>query len=185
MISRDGIILNDKDNWFMFDSTYFDNDKLKASLFISQDNEIFVSNNLGIYKFESNNWIKVFNFSEDLSDFLKSIIPQNQHLGGVFGKDSNGNFWLTGSYFLIRFNPEKASVAQKSNITLYPNPSQASITVTAEQAITSLALYSLNLSKIKDLTPNHTTTQEINISTLPAGVYFIKVNDKFVKFVRE
>ena len=100
--------------------------------------------------------------------------------------DSKNNFWFTMyTVGLVKYSLEPNSVRKTSKLTIYPNPSQSKITVNTDQQITELALYTINLTKVKDYTPNHKSSQEIDISNLSSGVYFIKVNDDFIKFVKE
>ncbi len=173
--AENGLFKLEGDNYVNYDSSIFQNLN-NITLYVARNKKTYCSVVNAVYEYKENSfWEKIFDIPDSISN--GSI--------RLRGLDSKGSFWFAGGNRLYKYTPEQSSVAQKSNVTIFPNPSQANITVTAEQAITSLALYSLNLSKIKDITPNHTTTQEINISTLPAGVYFIKVNDEMLKFVRE
>jgi hypothetical protein len=140
----------------------------------TKDKKLYAQLFGAVYEYKENSyWEKIFE------------IPDS--VGGVLlrDKDSKGNFWFAGGNRLYKYTPEKASVKQNTNITLYPNPAQNTITIKTEEPITKLALFSLSLSKITDYPPNHTTNQEIDISNLASGIYFLKVNDELVKFVRE
>ena len=130
---------------------------------------------------------KIFDIPSQINDNDKTIeihnILNSIRLQGV---DSKGNFWFnTGGRELVKYTPETNSVKKEINVKIYPNPSQNTIIINAEEPITKLALYSLNLSKINEYPANYTTTQEVDISIIPSGIYFIKVNDDLIKFVRE
>ena len=143
---------------------------------VTRDKKLYSQSLRNIYEYKENSY------------WEKILVTPDSVLGGLISlkaKDSKGNFWFTSGNKLVKYTPETNSVKKETNVKIYPNPSQNTIKINTEEPITSLALYTINLSKISDYAPNHTTTQEINISTIPAGIYFIKVNDNFVKFVRE
>ncbi len=161
-------------DWIVYDSTHLDSEIHRFSFYISRTGKIFTNNSKAVYEYKDNtNWEKIF----DIPDSIFEV--------SLRGLDSKGNFWFSSGNKLIKYTPEHNSVKRELNISIYPNPSQSKITVNTDQQITELALYTINLTKVKDYTPNHKSSQEIDISNLSSGVYFIKVNDDFIKFVKE
>ena len=82
-------------------------------------------------------------------------------------------------------NPNNAflsnhEIESKTEITIYPNPSSFNIYIEFDEQITDLKILSLNCRKIKELFPMKT----VDISYLKKGVYILKINDNFVKFIK-
>lgn len=177
----------DENKWVRFDSTTFDMNN-PYTLYISRKGRILSNTFKDVYEYIDNNWIKILEIPELIVENNDSIYNDNGvnrlHLEGI---DSKGNFIFVprGKPGLIKYSPETNSIRKELNISIYPNPSQSKITVNTDQQITELALYTINLTKVSDFAPKHTTSQEIDISTLSSGIYFIKVNDDFIKFVKE
>jgi len=61
-----------------------------------------------------------------------------------------------------------------SEISVYPTVSSNVINVSSKSAINSLSVYNLNGQEVMKLRPNSSSTQ-INISSLNAGVYILKI----------
>jgi hypothetical protein len=83
-------------------------------------------------------------------------------------------------------NPSNAflsnvEIERKKGITIYPNPSSDNIYIEFDEQITDLKILSLNGRKIKELFPMKT----VDISYLKKGVYILKINDNFVKFIKK
>jgi hypothetical protein len=79
---------------------------------------------------------------------------------------------------------------QQSRLTLYPNPSTDQITIETSSTPTNSQLSIMNLNGQEILTCQITESKTtIDISTLPSGVYFVRLtNDKTVevgKFVKQ
>ena len=72
-----------------------------------------------------------------------------------------------------------------NELSIYPNPASTELTIAASTNITSLVISSLTGQTVYQSRPGAERLQ-INISGLPAGMYFIRVNDTEVrKFVKE
>ncbi len=61
----------------------------------------------------------------------------------------------------------------KFNFVMYPNPAQAIVTVALETELKSVEIFSLHGQKVMA-----TTSSEINVSELPSGIYFVKVQNQ-------
>ncbi len=73
-------------------------------------------------------------------------------------------------------------------VEVYPNPATNSLTLTFAKGGGTITIYNV-LGEIVFTSPNTTHTKEIDISALPSGVYFVRVqNEKqnfYKKFVKE
>ncbi len=104
--------------------------------------------------------------------------------------DSWGNLYINDPYNnrirKIIFNTagiNKLPIVQAINI--YPNPVTTTLTVTATDKITGVIMYNL-LGQIVYNNTYYASQVQIDISTLPTGIYFIKINNTEVrKFVKE
>ena len=72
-------------------------------------------------------------------------------------------------------------IESQKEITIYPNPSSEYIFIEFDQEITDLKILSIDGRLIKKLSP----VKYINISFLYKGIYFLKINDNFIKFVKK
>ena len=82
-------------------------------------------------------------------------------------------------YLNFHYDIEESSV---DGINVYPNPTNGTITIsgnqTGEYQIANIMGQTLMTGRID------TEKQQINVSALPAGVYFININGKTMKFVK-
>ncbi len=86
----------------------------------------------------------------------------------------------------IECNPNNAflsnhEIVSHNEITIYPNPSSDFIFIEFNQEITDLKILTVEGKIIKELSP----TKYINVSFLNKGIYFLKINDNFIKFVKK
>ena len=83
-------------------------------------------------------------------------------------------------------NPNNAflsnhEIESKKEITIHPNPSSDYVFIEFDQEITDLKILNIEGRIIKELRP----IEYINVSFLNKGIYFLKVNDHFVKFIKK
>ena len=83
-------------------------------------------------------------------------------------------------------NPNNAflsnhEIESQKGITIYPNPSSDYVFIEFDQAITDLKILSVEGRIIKKLRP----VEYINVSFLNKGIYFLKINDHFIKFIKK
>ncbi len=171
---------NQGKTWYIFDNSVFDNLNWIFPK-VSLNKKVYTQTSKAIFELnEKNDFIKF----TVIPDSIYSIYGGNLKLEDI---DLEGNFWFsTKDKGILKYTSNTVSVSLfKNNSTIYPNPSQSKITVNSDQQITELALYTSNLRKVSDYIAMHTTSQAIDISNLSSGVYFIKVNNDFVKFVKE
>lgn len=83
-------------------------------------------------------------------------------------------------------NPNNAflsnhEIESQKGITIYPNPSSDYVFIEFDQEITDLKILNIEGRIIKKLRP----VEYINVSFLNKGIYFLKVNDYFIKFIKK
>ena len=72
-------------------------------------------------------------------------------------------------------------IESKKEITIHPNPSSDYVFIEFDQEITDLKILNIEGRIIKELRP----IEYINVSFLNKGIYFLKVNNHFVKFIKK
>ena len=134
---------------------------------------------------------------------------------GIFGDypycitpDGLGSLYMSGSFsswvmdfgstslrdtnnlymFLAKYNTANVlvpAVKQNSGISIYPNPATTSLTISAADVVRSISVTNLLGQAVYSRECNAQIVQA-DISALPAGVYFVRVNGTEVrKFVKE
>ncbi|GAB5398614.1 MAG: hypothetical protein Aureis2KO_01990 [Aureisphaera sp.] len=70
----------------------------------------------------------------------------------------------------------------ESQLALYPNPAQNSITVQTQNAgINSIAVYDVLGQQLIQKTTSGNTTETLNISSLSTGIYYVNINNQTTK----
>ena len=81
----------------------------------------------------------------------------------------------------------KINFAKVFNVTAYPNPATNQIIIQADKKITSINLADLNGRVIKEFSISNNNTYDI--STIPSGVYFLKIyngeNAQVIKIIKK
>mgnify|MGYP001422864113 FL=1 len=72
-------------------------------------------------------------------------------------------------------------IESQKEVTIYPNPSSDYIFIEFDQEINDLKILNIEGRIIKILRP----VEYINVSFLNKGIYFLKVNDHFIKFIKK
>ncbi|MDE6684458.1 MAG: T9SS type A sorting domain-containing protein, partial [Duncaniella sp.] len=97
---------------------------------------------------------------------------------------SSGNFspvtFEDGSDFVWIYVTTEASgievIKEDNTCTVYPNPAQSVTTVTASDAISEIAVYSMNGSLVLDRRyDGNNTAEQLDVTTLPAGNYVLRI----------
>ncbi|MBL0074019.1 MAG: T9SS type A sorting domain-containing protein [Bacteroidetes bacterium] len=93
------------------------------------------------------------------------------------------------------FNPLSISEISVPSFRIYPNPASDKITVNYNQRIAKLVIYNIYGQAVKIVRPGYALhepgSQEIDISELASGIYFVSINDansngeRFVKLQQE
>ncbi len=127
---------------------------------------------------ENNNYTQIGEFYSNFNS-TKSI-AENE-----YASPSNLN---SNDYEFIQTecNPNNAflsnhEIESQKEITIYPNPSSDYVFIEFDQEITDLKILNIEGRIIKKLRP----VEYINVSFLNKGIYFLKVNDHFIKFIKK
>ena len=72
-------------------------------------------------------------------------------------------------------------IESQKEITIYPNPSSDYVFIEFDQEITDLKILNIEGRIIKKLR----SVEYINVSFLNKGIYFLKVNNHFIKFIKK
>jgi len=67
------------------------------------------------------------------------------------------------------------NVAANNTIQLYPNPAKNTITLTSSAKMTTALVYDMSGALVKTFSLNNTGTSTIDIATLPAGRYALRI----------
>ena len=73
--------------------------------------------------------------------------------------------------------------SEKEAVKIYPNPVKNQITVTGISKAQSFQIYSMDGKLIK--TGKYSSDQTIDVNILPKGIYFLKIDDQNLKFIKE
>ena len=156
------------------------------------DFNAWASDDLGyLYKYGGNGVFNVFdleinglsNLRFPINDFVIDF-HRNLHLATEIGLLTNK---------AILSSVEDMNPTTKSNLFISPNPSSDFLTIqfqTSEASktsdVSSVQIFDMLGIEIKDLTPALSKGEgvRIDVSKLPAGVYFIRLGDKVEKFVK-
>ncbi|MDL2227757.1 T9SS type A sorting domain-containing protein [Odoribacter sp. OttesenSCG-928-L07] len=72
---------------------------------------------------------------------------------------------------------------EKSNFQIYPNPAKNELFIDGEIYNSNIEIYNIKGEKI--LTDKLTESKSINISSLPIGIYVLKIGNHYEKFIKE
>ena len=83
-------------------------------------------------------------------------------------------------------NEVSLAYKDKDHITVYPNPATSELNITSTTQISSITITNLLGQIVYTQQQLYSQQAQINVSTLPAGIYFVKINGTEVrKFVKE
>ncbi len=195
-----GDLLCDKDGemWFMYNPTpktiafsHFDGTKWEQiytptqetlySFILDENKNIWACSGEGFHRYGNNGvWWTTYN---------KTNSPLTS---GIFNalQDKNKNFWLVSQNGFYVFNPnglvdiplapvsvEELPVSTESSITISPNPTSTSVTLAGISGVTSFRVVNslgMDMGLGGELAIG-AAQEEINVSGLVAGIYFIQL----------
>ena len=127
---------------------------------------------------ENNNYTQIGEFYSNFTS-TKSIAENEYATPSNLNSDGY-------EFTQIECNPNNAflsnhEIVSQNEITIYPNPSSDFIFIEFNQEITDLKILTVEGKIIKELSP----AKYINVSFLNKGIYFLKINDDFIKFIKK
>ena len=104
----------------------------------------------------------------------------------ISGNDTSGKDGWMMDDFQVAYQIEGIPTIQNNtHLSLFPNPATAQLTITAPNAINEVTITNL-LGQTVYHQYYSTPQVKVDVSGLPAGVYFVKVNGSEVrKFLKE
>lgn len=116
--------------------------------------------------------------------------PSNNSVGysgawNVYPYFASGNIIISnldGGFFIVRDPSLSIDETSTSDFAIYPNPASEKIRLQSKLTpISSVDIYSVIGQKVISLNFSDSTSEEINIETLPSGVYILKINNNTTK----
>lgn len=134
-----------------------------------------------IARFDGTNWHDV---GGGLNAYVTEIVPNSGDLyvGGNF-TDAGGN---TLADKIARFGISTAiEETTKTNAIVFPNPTNGIVYVTMENNVsTTVELYNVVGEKLSS-DKIQGNSYQLNLTSYPSGVYFLKLNNKTTKIIKE
>lgn len=144
-----------------------------------------ISTTFGIYEGENEQAVKLFD-SLIYEFYAGNYNQQNTEKYYFSYSESNGG----KSLIISRSNGDKifysnkilgASEVSKSKISVYPNPATEYIVIENLKTNSNIELFDSSGKLIKTVYNIKHSKEEINIKNIPSGIYYIKIDEKFVQ----
>ena len=118
------------------------------------------------------------------------VVPYKITTYTVFGTDTNG---CKGSGTVLLAVPSDCwrtalteSALEKNSFIIYPNPSNGKFTIeSTENNTIYFSIFNLYSAQIQSGELNFLEKKEITIEDVASGIYFIRLNNKIIKIVKE
>jgi hypothetical protein len=126
--------------------------------------------------------------NDSLRGFISGLaIAPPQFNTFVFHYDNFKNHWLAYNFSCMNIVGINENKIDKNNISVFPNPASSSIHISSTQEIQLAEMFSISGKLILQLLP---VNNEIDIASLPCGMYFLKTTDTkgktaFAKWVKQ
>lgn len=180
---ENGIWINNEYTTYTYDA----GNKLTIELFQMwngsgwEDNEQFLyayDSHDNLIAFEIQEWQNLWNYTYryilnfDENDFLRYTVTKSFDESGIvyFGDSTH--------YYYRTITSIDDVLPGSEHVTISPNPASGQVTIASENEINGISVFSLLGKRIytSEETGIH-TTNEIDISTWPAGIYLVVVNE--------
>ncbi|MCL2312456.1 MAG: T9SS type A sorting domain-containing protein, partial [Firmicutes bacterium] len=132
----------------------------------------------------------------DITGGTEQTVEQPTHENGIFTfteqhnnkrlrcKMRNAQFPALTLVYEVKIKAVNINEASEINFTVFPNPTNDKLTIHHSREIGNIGLYDLSGRLLRSYTVDETVTV-LDISDLDNGVYFITVDGKSVKFIKE
>ncbi len=121
----------------------------------------------------SHNWS---NSANDRND-ENTLIIHNAEIANEYLQQFGYRFTENGGNLVV-----SAENIEIENIMVYPNPTVGKVTVSSQQSIKKIQLFSVAGVMIKEIDSNNSNQYEIDFSTYKPGLYILKIQTKNDKF---
>ncbi len=180
-----GVAKYDYTNW----SFYYESDGLINNwvydIEIGADSSIWFATKRGVSALIDSTMISITE-ADGLSDCMVQTLEQD-HEGNIWAGTYHG---ISKIHNAVNIPPNNIPAVnnESSTISIYPNPASASISVTSGKAINEIKIYNQAGQMVKRIINKSVeTSNNIDISDLPVGSYFVRINSSanmsIVKFV--
>lgn len=119
------------------------------------------------------------NSTSDTSMILYGLIPATTYSFYVKATDSVGNFSSPSNTVVFNTDTSYASITENvfESLKIYPNPtSNGFFNIVNAHNISNVSIVNLVGQTLKDIKFNQTSINIIDVTDIPTGVYFIKIN---------
>jgi hypothetical protein len=123
------------------------------------------------------------------------LIIHNDTLANIYYQSFISNFTTFGGGYFVHPNGvcggsmATTSVGNISNdeqdIVIYPNPATSELTISAQGQIKTVTISNIFGQTVYASDNNNSQSALVDVSVLPAGIYFVKVRGQVRKFVKE
>ncbi|GAB5400481.1 MAG: hypothetical protein Aureis2KO_20660 [Aureisphaera sp.] len=128
----------------------------------------------GILYFGTNFGIAVFDGTDWTSIALSDGLPSEQVRSII--EDTEGNLWITTFAGVSKYDPTLGIFETlKESFTVYPNPANDALHIGSGAQIAQVEVYSILGTKVLD--KKYVENTPIDVSSLAAGTYIVKVSD--------
>ncbi|MFA5512819.1 MAG: two-component regulator propeller domain-containing protein [Candidatus Kapaibacterium sp.] len=190
-----GLVKYDNQNWTLLND---DNSNITVKSILNLDIDLedniwfFSSGPTGVFKYDGNTFTNYLRTNSELMGNTITCIYVDSHnnkwLGVIqFGSFTGLNIFKEGG---VSFSPVNVEESEISDIPVYPNPTSDFITIQFSNKglqpfaegdkVQIIDVLGIEVGQSSLIDGNN----RIDISHLPAGVYFIRIGDKVEKFVK-
>lgn len=135
-----------------------------------------VDNQQGIHRFERGNYF--FNTSEATANTMNATF--NWEKVEVANVAHNGQQMANNALqYIMQSSLSVINNEVKEDITIYPNPTKEMLYIKSDTKPDTVTIYSLQGKLLKQ----DVNTNKISVNGFSAGIYFLRVNNQFIKFI--
>ena len=130
-----------------------------------------------------NEFTMTFNYQQEIDPTKATLMVTSSGVGVFQGQDigtlTDGSYIIIDNISYLMEEPSNVELSDVVNVSVYPNPASNILTVTNANntEISILNILGKEVAKVN----NSSANQKINISHLPSGTYFVRVDSKVFK----